>query len=152
MSEQTSLKDQVTADMKTAMKAKDKDRLGAIRLILAAVKQKEVDERVEVGDSDMLGLLDKMAKQRRESITQYEAAGREDLAEKERQELGIILSYLPKALEEAEIDELIRDALAASGAESIKDMGKVMAVLRPQVQGRADMSAVSARVKAALAD
>ncbi|MCB1874493.1 MAG: GatB/YqeY domain-containing protein [Chromatiales bacterium] len=151
MSEQTTLKDRIQADMKAAMKARDKDRLGAVRLILAAVKQKEVDERVEVDDTAMLALLDKMAKQRRESIAQYESAGREDLADKERQELDIITSYLPKALDEAEIDELVRAALTESGAESVKDMGKVMAVLRPKVQGRADMSAVSARVKAALA-
>ncbi len=146
----TSLKEQITSDMKDAMRAKDKDRLGTIRLIQAAIKQREVDERIELDDEQVLVVLDKMVKQRRDSITQYRDAGRDELAAKEEAELEIIQHYLPEALSEAEIDSLIEEAIASSGAESMKDMGKVMGILKPKVQGRADMGAVSARIKARL--
>ncbi len=145
-----SLKDRIQEDMKAALKAGDKARLGAIRLIMAAVKQREVDERTQLDDRQVLAVLDKMAKQRRESIAQYRAAGRDDLAEKEQAELEIIQSYLPEALSEAEIDALIAAAIRETGAAGIRDMGRVMARLKPQLQGRADMAQVSARVKAAL--
>jgi uncharacterized protein YqeY len=144
------LKVQITADMKDAMRAKDKDRLGTIRLIQAAIKQREVDERIELDDSQVLAVLDKMVKQRRDSISQYRDAGREELAAKEEAELSVIQQYLPAALSEAEVDGLIDEAISASGAESIKDMGKVMGRLKPKVQGRADMGKVSARIKARL--
>ena len=133
--------------MKTAMKAGDKAKLGVIRLMLAAIKQREVDERIELDDAQTLAVLDKMVKQRRDSISQYEGAGREDLAEVERFEVGIIQEYLPAALSDAEIAALLEEAIAASGAAAMSDMGKVMNVLRPQIQGRADMGAVSALVK-----
>ncbi len=141
------LKSQIQSDMKTAMKAGDKTRLGVIRLILAAVKQREVDERIELDDSQVLAVLDKMVKQRRDSIEQFSAAGRQDLVDVERFEVEVIQGYLPAALTEAEIADLVESAVAASGAAAMSDMGKVMAILRPQVQGRADMGAVSARVK-----
>lgn len=133
--------------MKTAMKAGDKDRLGVIRLILAAVKQREVDERIVLDDTQVNLVLDKMAKQRRESISQYRAANREDLAIIEEAELTVILSYLPEALPEAEILAMIDAAISETGAAGAADMGKVMAILKPKMQGRADMSAVSAKVK-----
>lgn len=136
--------------MKTAMRAKDSARLGVIRLILAAVKQREVDERIELDDIQVLAVLDKMIKQRRDSIDQYGKAGRQDLVDKEAFELEVIDTYLPARLDEAELSALIEQAIAVSGAASMKDMGKVMGVLRPQVQGRADVGAVSARVKARL--
>lgn len=141
------LKSRLQDDMKTAMKAGDKPRLGVIRLMLAAIKQREVDERIELDDAQTLAVLDKMVKQRRDSISQYEGAGREDLAEVERFEVGIIQDYLPAALSETEISALVEEAVAASGAAAMSDMGKVMNVLRPQIQGRADMGAVSALVK-----
>ena len=141
------LKSRLQDDMKTAMKAGDKPRLGVIRLMLAAIKQREVDERIELDDAQTLAVLDKMVKQRRDSISQYEGAGREDLAEVERFEVGIIQHYLPAALSETEIAALVEEAVAASGAAAMSDMGKVMNVLRPQIQGRADMGAVSALVK-----
>jgi len=141
------LKSRIQDDMKTAMKAGDKPRLGVIRLMLAAIKQREVDERIELDDAQTLAVLDKMVKQRRDSISQYESAGREDLAEVERFEVGIIQDYLPAALSETEIAALVEEAVAASGAAAMSDMGKVMNVLRPQIQGRADMGAVSALVK-----
>ena len=141
------LKQQIQGDMKTAMKAGEKARLGVIRLILAAIKQREVDERIELDDAQVLAVLDKMLKQRRDSITQYSGAGREDLAEVERFEVGVIQGYLPAALTDEEIARLIDDAVSASAAVAMSDMGKVMAILRPQVQGRADMGAVSARIK-----
>ena len=141
------LKQRLVEDMKTAMKAGEKRRLGVIRLINAAIKQREVDERIELDDIQVLAVLDKMLKQRRDSITQYEAAKREDLAEQERYEIGICQEYLPTALTAEEIAALIEAAVAASGAASLKDMGKVMALLKPQVQGRADVGAVSALVK-----
>ncbi len=145
-----SLKQQIQQDMKAAMKSGDKTRLGTIRLILAAIKQREVDERIELDDAQTIAVLDKMAKQRRESIAQYQAAQREDLAQKEQAELEIILSYLPQALEESEIDALVQTAIDDSGAGALKDMGKVMALLKPKIQGRADMAQVSAKVKAIL--
>ena len=143
-----SLKDRIQDDMKAAMRAKDKQRLGAIRLILAAIKQREVDERIELNDGQTLAVLEKMLKQRRESLAQYQSAGREDLAAQEAFEIALIQTYLPTPLSEAELDALIADAIAATGAQSVRDMGKVMAVIRDQAQGRADMAAVSARVKA----
>ena len=143
-----SLKDRIQDDMKTAMRAKDKERLGAIRLILAAIKQREVDERIELNDVQVLGVLEKMIKQRRESLAQYESAGRADLAAQEAFEIELIQSYLPAPLSEAEIDALVADAIAVTGAQSVRDMGKVMALIRDQAQGRADMAAVGARVKA----
>ncbi|MCB1824279.1 MAG: GatB/YqeY domain-containing protein [Candidatus Competibacteraceae bacterium] len=143
-----SLKDRIQDDMKTAMRAKDKERLGAIRLILAAVKQREVDERIELNDAQMLGVLEKMIKQRRESLVQYQNAGREDLAARESFEIEVIQSYLPAPLSEADLDTLIANAIAVTGAQSVRDMGKVMALIKDQAQGRADMAAVSARVKA----
>ncbi len=145
-----SLKEQITSDMKDAMRAKDKERLGTIRLILAGIKQREVDERIELNDEQVLAVLDKMVKQRRDSITQYRDAGREELAAVEEAELVIIQHYLPEALSEAELDSLVEEAIKDSGAETMKDMGKVMGFLKPKVQGRADMGAVSARIKARL--
>jgi uncharacterized protein len=145
-----SLKEQITSDMKDAMRAKAKERLGTIRLILAGIKQREVDERIELNDEQVLAVLDKMVKQRRDSIAQYRDAGRDELAAIEEAELVIIQHYLPEALSEAEIDKMIDEAISNSGAESMKDMGKVMGVLKPKVQGRADMGAVSARIKARL--
>ena len=136
--------------MKSAMKNGDKERLATIRLILAAVKQVEVDTREDVDDQSMLAILDKMAKQRRESISQFEQAGREDLVAKETQELNIITEFLPKALSEEEISELIDQAMQDTAASSMKDMGKVMGILKPQIQGRADMGKVSQLIKGRL--
>lgn len=133
------------------MKAGDKDRLGVIRLILAAIKQREVDERIELNDEQVIVVLDKMLKQRRESIKHYQGAGRTDLTEVEEAEIVVIQDYLPQPLTEAEVDALIGDAVAETGAASIKDMGKVMAIIKPKMQGRADMSTVSGKIKAALA-
>jgi uncharacterized protein YqeY len=141
------LKQRIQDDMKTSMKAGDKPRLGAVRLILAAIKQREVDERVELDDTQVLAVLDKMVKQRRDSVTQYAAAGREDLAAVERFEIDVCQGYLPQPLTETEIAALVEAAMAATGAVGMKDMSKVMAQLRPQVQGRADMGAVSALIK-----
>ena len=145
-----SLKDRIQQDVKDAMRAKDKSRLAAIRLITAAIKQREVDERIELDDAQVTTVLDKMAKQRRESISQFEKAGRDDLIAQEVMELEIIQSYLPEQLGEDEINALIDTAMQATGATSIKDMGKVMGQLKPKLQGRADMSAVSALIKARL--
>ncbi len=136
--------------MKDAMRAGEKPRLGVIRLILAAIKQREVDERIELDDAQITIALDKMAKQRRESIAQYTKAGRDDLVQQETFELDLIKTYLPEQLGDAEIETMIADAIASSGAVSIKDMGKVMGQLKPKLQGRADMGAVSAKIKAAL--
>ena len=136
--------------MKTAMRAKDKPTLGTIRLILADIKRIEVDERIDIDDQRVLSVLDKMLKQRRDSIEQYRAAGRDDLAIIEEQEMVVIQSFLPTPLSEAEIAELITAAIADTGANSIKDMGKIMAQLKPQLQGRADIGAVSGKIKAAL--
>ncbi|GAB2900060.1 GatB/YqeY domain-containing protein [Microvirgula curvata] len=145
------LKARITEDMKTAMKAKDTARLGAIRLLLAAIKQKEVDERADMDDAAIIAVIDKQMKQRRDSVSQYEAAGRQDLADKEKAEMDVFAAYLPQPLTDAEIDALIHDAIAATAAAGMGDMGKVMGVLRPQLAGRADMGAVSARIKSALA-
>ena len=146
-----SLKQQLTEDMKTAMRGGDKHRLGVIRLILAAVKQREVDERIELDDPQTLAVLEKMLKQRRDSITQYDAANRQDLADVERAEVTVIEAYLPAKLTEAEIDALVAEAIAATGASSARDMGKVVAAVKEKTTGRADMAVVSARVKARLA-
>ena len=144
------LKDRITEDMKAAMRAKDQPRLSAVRLLLAAMKQKEVDERVELADADVLAIIEKMIKQRRESIAQYESAGRKDLVEGEQFELKVLSEYLPQQLSETEIAEAIAAALAESGAAGVKDMGKVMALLKPRLAGRADMGKVSGLVKARL--
>jgi uncharacterized protein YqeY len=141
------LKSRIQDDVKQAMRARDKARLNALRLITAAIKQKEVDERTELDDTSVLAVLDKMAKQRRESLEQYESAGREDLARQEMLELDLISSYLPEPLDEAELRRLILEAVKATGASSMRDMGAVMNHLRDAVQGRADMKAVSGAVK-----
>ena len=141
------LKDRLTEDMKSAMRAGEKERLATIRLALAAIKQREVDERISLDDTQVLAVLEKMIKQRREAITQFAAGKRPDLVAKENSEIVVIQAYLPAQLGEAELDTLIGEAIAASGATSVKDMGKVMAAVKPKVQGRADMGAVSARIK-----
>ena len=145
-----SLKDRIQQDMKEAMRAKEKSRLATIRLILAAIKQREVDERIELDDTQVIAVLDKMTKQRRESISQFEQAGRDDLVAQENAELEIIQPYLPEALGEDELNALIDAAMQATGASSIRDMGKVMGQLKPKIQGRADMGAVSALIKSRL--
>lgn len=144
------VKEQIQEDMKTAMRNQDKERLATIRLILAALKQREVDERITLTDADVYSILDKMVKQRRDSISQFEAGNRPDLAEKEAAELTVIQAYLPAQLSEAEINTLIEAAIQESGAASMRDMGKVMAILKPKIQGRADVGAVSAKIKAKL--
>lgn len=144
-------KARITEDMKAAMKGGDKPRLGVIRLILAALKQREVDEHITLDDAAVLHVLEKMLKQRRDSITQYEAAQREDLVAQERYEVGVIEAYLPKPLGDAELDALIAQCVADAGATSPRDMGKVMALLKERAAGRADMGALSQRVKARLA-
>jgi uncharacterized protein YqeY len=146
------LKTQLQTDMKSSMKSGDKSRLGVIRLMLAAIKQIEVDERIELDDARITAVLDKMTKQRRESIAQFDKAGRDDLTAIEQAELEIIQQYLPEALSESEINELVEQTIAATGAASIKDMGKVMGILKPQLQGRADMGQVSQTIKARLSD
>lgn len=146
-----SLKDQITEDMKAAMRAKDSAKLGAIRLITAAMKQKEVDERVELNDAMVLAIIEKMIKQRKDSITQFEAGGRQDLADIEKAEMAILSAYMPAGLSEAEMQAAVNEAVAEVGATGPQDMGKLMAVLKPKLAGRADMTAVSAMVKAALA-
>lgn len=146
-----SLKDQLKDQQKLAMLAKDKARLGAIRLLMAEIKQREVDSRVELGDQEILAVVTKMVKQRRDSITQFEAAGRQDLADKESAEIVVLQEFLPQQLTAAEIAALIEQAVAESGAAVMADMGKVMAVLKPKIQGRADVGAVSAQVKTRLA-
>lgn len=145
-----SLKAQLTEDMKAAMKGGEKDRLGVIRLVNAAIKQREVDERIVLDDAQVLAVLEKMLKQRKDSVTQFEAAGREDLAAVERYEMGVIQAYLPAQLSAAEIEAIIAAAIAESGAASGKDMGKVIALVKPKVAGRADMGAISGLVKARL--
>lgn len=141
------LKDRITEDMKTAMRAGEKERLATIRLILSAIKQREVDERITLDDSQVLAAIEKMVKQRKEAITQFEAGGRADLVAKETAEIAILQTYLPAQMSDADIDGLIAEAIASTGAASIKDMGKVMAVVKAKAQGRADMGAVSARIK-----
>jgi len=145
------LKARIQEDMKAAMKGGDKPRLAVIRLILAAIKQREVDERIELNDEQVLAVLDKMVKQRRDSIKQYGDAGRDDLANAEQAEIVIIQDYLPEALSDDEIAAIIEQAISDTGAESMKDMGKVMGKVKPQVQGRADVGAVSGLVKQKLA-
>ena len=145
------LKARITDDMKDAMRAKDAARLSTIRLLLAAIKQREVDERVELADADVLGVIEKMVKQRRESIAQFEAGKRPDLAAIERAEVAVLQGYLPAPLTDAEIDALIAEAIAATGATGIAGMGKVMAAVKPKLAGRADLGAVSAKIKARLA-
>jgi len=146
-----SLKDQITADMKSAMKAGDKERLRVVRLILAAIKQVEVDQRIEMDDAAVLSVLEKMVKQRRDSVTQFQQGNRNDLAAIELAEIGVLDGYLPEAMSDAEIDDLIAAAIAATGATAMRDMGKVMAEIRTRAAGRADMGAVGAIVKARLA-
>jgi uncharacterized protein YqeY len=141
------LRDRITEDMKSAMRAGEKERLGTIRLALAAIKQREVDERITLDDGQVLAVLEKMIKQRREAITQFESGGRADLVAKESAEIKVLQHYLPAQLSAGELEALITEAIAASGAASLKDMGKVMAVVKPKAQGRADMGAVSARIK-----
>jgi hypothetical protein len=145
-----SLKEQITEDMKNAMRAGEKERLATIRMILAAIKQREVDERIQLDDSQVLAALEKMIKQRREAIAQFESGGRADLVAKETAEIALLQAYLPAQLSDAEIDSLIAAAIASTGAASIKDMGKVMGVVKAQAQGKADMGKVSARIKAKL--
>jgi uncharacterized protein YqeY len=145
------LTQRITDDMKTALKGGEKDRLGVVRLILAAIKQREIDERIVLDDAQVLGVIEKMIKQRRDSITQFRAAAREDLASKEEYELGVIRAYMPAQLGDAEIDAIIAKAIADSGATSAKDMGKVIGLVRAQVAGKADMGAVSLNVKNKLA-
>jgi uncharacterized protein YqeY len=144
------LKERITEDMKAAMRAKDAARLSAVRLLLAAMKQKEVDERVELADADVLGIIEKMVKQRRESIAQYEKAARADLVAVEKFEIEVLSGYLPQQMGEAELAQAVAAAVAESGASGVKDMGKVMALLKPRLAGRADMGKVSGLVKAKL--
>jgi uncharacterized protein len=141
------LRDRITEDMKSAMRAGEKARLATIRLILAAIKQREVDERITLDDPQVLGVLEKMVKQRREAITQFASGGRADLVAKETAEIDVLQGYLPAQMSPAELETLITEAIAATGASSIKDMGKVMAAVKPKAQGRADLGAVSARIK-----
>ncbi len=145
-----SLRARITEDMKAAMRAKDTPRLGAIRLLQAAIKQREVDERIELDDAQVVAVIEKMLKQRRDSISQYEAAKRDDLADVEKFEVSVLQAYMPQALSDVEVDQMVVDAIAASGAAGVKDMGKVMAAVKPQVAGRADMGKVSALIKAKL--
>jgi uncharacterized protein YqeY len=144
------LKERIQEEMKSAMRAKDAARLLVIRLLLAALKQKEVDERLELSDADVLGVIEKMLKQRRESIAQYEKAARQDLADQEKFEIGVLNAYLPQQMGEAEIAQAVAAAVGEAGAAGVKDMGKVMALLKPRLAGRADMGKVSALVKAKL--
>jgi uncharacterized protein YqeY len=146
----SALKDQIQDAMKTAMKSGDKERLAVIRLIMSALKQVEVDERTELDDNRVLGILDKMVKQRRESISQFKTGGREDLAAKEQAEIDVISDFLPQALSAEEIDTIINSAISETGASSMKDMGKVMGVVKPQITGRADMGSVSGKIKSLL--
>jgi uncharacterized protein YqeY len=145
-----SLKAKITEDMKSAMRAKDAPRLSAIRLLLAAMKQREVDERIELSDADILAIIEKMLKQRRDSVTQYVAGGRQDLADVEKFEIGVLSGYMPQQLSETEVSGEVAAAVAAAGAKGMQDMGKVMAILKPKLAGRADMAKVSALVKAKL--
>jgi uncharacterized protein len=144
------LKERITDDMKAAMRAGQKERLGVIRMITAAIKQREVDERITLDDAQVLSVLEKMIKQRKESLVQFQAGNRQDLVDKETAEIVLLQSYMPTQLSGAEIDALISDAIAAVGAASIKDMGKVMGIIKQKAQGRADMAAVGAKIKAKL--
>ncbi|MGZ5079314.1 MAG: GatB/YqeY domain-containing protein [Usitatibacter sp.] len=145
------LRDQINENMKAAMKAREQDKLGAIRLLLSAVKQREVDERITLDDAGVIAVVEKMIKQRKDSIAQYERAARQDLADKEKFEIGVLEAYLPQQLSQAEIDAIIAEAVASTGAKSAADMGKVMGVVKPRLAGRADMGKVSGLVKAKLA-
>ena len=145
-----SLKQQITEDMKTAMRAKDTARLGAIRLLLAAMKQREVDERIELSDADVIAIIEKMIKQRRDSISQFEAAKRQELADAEKFEISVLQAYMPQQMTENEVATAVAEAIASSGAQSPQEMGKVIALLKPKLAGRADMGKVSALVKARL--
>ena len=145
-----SLISRINEDVKSAMRNKDKERLGTLRLITAAIKQKEVDERISLDDADVLAVLDKMLKQRKDSIEQYSKAGRQDLADKEQYEVGIIQEYMPAQLSEAEIAQMIEEAISETGASGMKEMGKVMGLLKPKLQGRADMGQVSQQIKSRL--
>jgi uncharacterized protein YqeY len=146
----STLKERITEDMKTAMRGGDKDRLGLIRMLQAAIKQREVDERIQLDDAQTLSVIEKMIKQRKESVAQFQTGGREDLVAKENAEIAVLQGYLPAQLSEAELDAIVRDAIASTGAASVKDMGKVMAIVKQKAAGRADMGAVGARIKAAL--
>jgi hypothetical protein len=145
------LRDQVNEDMKTAMKAREAERLGALRLLLAAMKQREVDERITLDDAGVIAVVEKMIKQRKDSIAQFEKAARQDLADKEKYEISVIEGYLPQQLSQAEIDAVVAGAIATTGATSPADMGKVMGIVKPKLAGRADMGKVSGLVKAKLA-
>ena len=145
------LRDRVNEDVKAAMKAREAERLGTLRLLTAAMKQREVDERIVLDDAGVVAVIEKMLKQRRDSVAQYEQAGRQDLADAEKREMAILGAYLPQQLAEAEIAAIVAEAVAAAGAKAPSDMGKVMAIVRPKVAGRADMGRVSALVKASLA-
>ena len=144
------LKERISEDMKSAMRASEKERLSTIRLIQAAIKQREVDERITLDDAQVVSIIEKMVKQRKESIVQFEKGDRPDLAAREREEIELLQTYLPEQLSEAELDAIIQDAMASSGASSVKEMGKVMAIVKSKAAGRADMSAVAARIKAVL--
>ncbi|MCW8831141.1 MAG: GatB/YqeY domain-containing protein [Gammaproteobacteria bacterium] len=146
----STLKSNLQDAMKAAMKAGEKERLGVIRLIMSALKQVEVDERIELDDTRIIGILDKMVKQRRESISQFDKAGRDDLSSVEKAEIDVIQAFLPQPLSEDEIEIIIKDAISKTGAESIKDMGKVMGIVRPQVVGRGDMGTISGTIKTIL--
>lgn len=141
------LTQQIREDMKVAMRAKDSVRLGAVRLLLAAIKQREVDERIELSDADVIAVIDKMIKQRRDSIAQFEAAARHELAEAEKFEISVLQTYMPQPMTEAEVEAAVNEAIASSGAQSAQEMGKVIALLKPKLAGRADMGKVSALVK-----
>ncbi|MGH8262270.1 MAG: GatB/YqeY domain-containing protein [Steroidobacteraceae bacterium] len=145
-----SLKEKITEDMKAAMRAGEKDRLGCIRMIGAAIKQREVDERITLDDLQVLSVLDKMIKQRKESLAHFQAGGRADLVAKENAEIALLTSYLPQQLSESELEALIAESISATGAQTIKDMGKVMGLVKQKAQGRADMGAVGAKIKAKL--
>jgi uncharacterized protein YqeY len=144
------LKARITEDMKAAMRSGEKDRLSCIRMLQAGIKQREVDERIELDDTQVLAVIDKMIKQRKESIAQFQAGNRADLVAKESADIEVLSGYLPAQLGAAELDAMLKDAIAATGAASMKDMGKVMGILKPKVQGRTDMGALSARIKSAL--
>ena len=145
-----SLKERITDDMKAAMRSGEKERLGVIRMITSAIKQREVDERITLDDAQVLSVLEKMIKQRKESLVQFQAGNRQDLVDKEAAEITLLQGYLPSQLSDAELDGLIQDAIAAAGATTIKDMGKVMAIIKGKAQGRADMAAVGAKIKTKL--
>jgi uncharacterized protein len=145
-----SLKERITDDMKAAMRSGEKERLGIIRMLTAAIKQREVDERITLDDTQVMSVLEKMIKQRKESVAQFQAGNRQDLADKETAEITLLQTYLPAQLSDAELDALIKEAIASSGAASVKEMGKVMAIIKTKAQGRADMGAVGAKIKAKL--